>query len=249
MTLLRSTLFNVAFFGWTALCALAFVPTLAMPRRVVQACIRRWAAGVDWLLIHVVGLTTRVDGREHISDTAVVIAAKHQSAWDTILFHLLLPHPAYVLKRELMHIPFYGWYTRKAGSIAINRKAGGSAIKAMVRDARTALAEGQQVIIFPEGTRTAPGRSLPYLPGIAALYAQLETPVVPVALNSGLFWGRRNFIKRPGCMVVEFLQPIPPGLGRERFMSELEQRIETATNALVAKASVDNSVDDSSAGR
>ncbi len=243
MTVLRSALFNVAFFGWTTVCAIAFLLVLVAPRRVVVRCIEFWAQGVEWILERVVGLTVVVRGRENISPGALVVAAKHQSAWDTIMFFQFLADPVYVIKRELLHVPLYGWFARKLRMIAVDRKGGGRALKRMVEDARAALAGGRQVVIFPEGTRTAPGRRLAYQPGVAALYTKLDVAVVPVALNSGLFWGRRSFVKSPGRVVVEFLPPIAPGLERERFMAELETRIEEATAALVAEASVDNPMD------
>ncbi len=240
---LRSAAFNVAFFAWTTLYSVAFMPALVMPRRAVLLVIRGWAGGVAWLLEHIVGLTSATRGVEHVPDGAAVVASKHQSAWDTIMFPRLLPDPVYVLKREIFYIPVFGWYAWRAGSIVVDRKGGAKALKRMIGDARAALAEGRQVVVFPEGTRVAPGRRRPYQPGIAAFYAQLGAPVVPVALNSGLFWGRRSFVKRPGRVVVQFLPPILPGLDRERFMAELEERIETACGALASGELVDKPVD------
>ena len=143
-----------------------------------------------------------------------------------------------MLKRELLWIPCYGWYARKAGMIPIDRGAGATALKAMLRRARAVMAQGRSILIFPEGTRTAVGTKRAYHPGVAALYTQLELPVVPVALNSGLFWPRRSFLKRPGRIVVEALAPLPPGLERRTFLTELQSRIETATERLVAEASL-----------
>jgi len=145
----------------------------------------------------------------------------------------VLGDPAVVLKRELLLLPFYGWYAARAGSIAIDRRAGAGALRGMVAAARPIAAEGRPIVIFPEGTRTAPGERLPYQPGVAALYRALALPLVPAAVNSGLFWGRRSFVKRPGRIVLEFLEPLPPGWSRRRLMSELEKRIETATAALM----------------
>jgi len=144
--------------------------------------------------------------------------------------------PAIVLKRELMMIPFYGWYLWKAGMIAIDRAAGASALKRMVASSEQVAGEGRAIVIFPEGTRTAPGVQHPYQPGVAALYRQLGLPLVPVAVNSGVFWGRRRFAKRPGRITIEILPPIPPGGDRRAVMAELESRIETATARLVARA-------------
>jgi 1-acyl-sn-glycerol-3-phosphate acyltransferase len=141
-----------------------------------------------------------------------------------------------VLKKELLAIPFWGWCAAKSGSIGVDRSAGASALKAMVRDVEDELARGTPIVIFPEGTRTEPGKRGTYHPGIAALYARTKAPVVPVALNSGVFWGRREFLKRPGTMILEFLPPLPAGLDRRTFMAELERRIEQASDKLVAEA-------------
>jgi 1-acyl-sn-glycerol-3-phosphate acyltransferase len=137
-----------------------------------------------------------------------------------------------VLKRELFLVPFYGWYAARAGSIAIDRRGGAGALRRMVTAARRAASAGRPVVIFPEGTRTAPGHRLAYQPGVAALYQALQLPVVPAAVNSGLYWGRRSFVKRPGRIILAFLEPIAPGLPRREMMAELEARIEAATSAL-----------------
>ncbi len=249
MTALRSLVFNVAFLAWTALFGPLFAPALLGSRRSVAGALRVWAAVVAWLLEHVVGLTTVVRGRDNIPDGAAVFASKHQSTWETAMFYRWLASPAFVVKAELARIPLYGWYATRSGSVPVARRGGTRALKAMVRAARTALDEGQQVVIFPEGTRTAPGQTRPYHPGVAALYTELAVPVVPVALNSGLFWARRSFIKRPGRVVVAFLPPIPPGLDRKRFMAELSERIETASAALTTGEAVEKLVDNRSPQR
>ncbi len=235
MIVLRSALFNLLFFGFTAVTVVAM--TAALLFRAIDA--RRgaiaWARGVAWLLERVVGITAEVRGAEHIPQGPAIVASKHQSAWDTIMFNCFLPEPVYVLKQELTRIPLYGRYAQMIGSIVVDRKGGGRALKRLVRDGRAALEKGQQIVIFPEGTRTAPGVRRPYQPGVAALYAQLEAPVVPVALNSGLFWSRRGFIKRPGRIVVAFLPPIPPGLDGRQMLAELAERIESASDALAAE--------------
>ena len=236
MIALRSMLFNVLFFGYTVLTALRLSPLLLNRHGDVAPGIRRWITGVLWLLDRIVGITFTVRGADNIPQGAAVIAAKHQSAWDTMIFHHFVPRPAYVVKQQLTRIPLYGAYSRRAGSIVVDRKGGAGAMKNLVRDCRAALDRGRQVVVFPEGTRTAPRASVTYQPGVAALYNQLGVAVVPVALNSGLFWGRRSFIKRPGRIVVEFLPAIPPGLDRRRFLAELESRIETATQALIEEA-------------
>jgi 1-acyl-sn-glycerol-3-phosphate acyltransferase len=161
---------------------------------------------------------------------------KHQSAWDTLILPVVLGDPAVVIKRELLWVPFYGWYAARAGSIAIDRRGGAGALRRMLADAREAAEQGRAIVIFPEGTRTAPGQTLTYQPGVAALYQALALPSVPAAVNSGLYWGRRAFVKRPGRIVLSFLEPIPPGLPRREVMAELETRIETATAGLEREA-------------
>jgi len=235
MTAVRSALYNAAFYAWTVVLCLLFVPLLVLPRPWMQVAARQWQRGSLFLLRHLAGLDYEVRGRENLPDGAMVIAAKHQSAWDTMVFHLLVKDPTYILKRELLRIPFVGWYLWRSGQIAIDRSAGASALKAMTAKARAALAEGRQIIIFPEGTRTAPGTDRPYQPGVAMLYG-LGAPVVPVALNSGLFWGRNTFLKKPGVITIEILPPMPEGLDRRAFVALLTERIETASRRLHAEA-------------
>jgi 1-acyl-sn-glycerol-3-phosphate acyltransferase len=233
---LRSALYAAGFQLWTALMAVLYLPLLALPRRAMVLSARFWLKGVMALLRLTAGVTYEVRGRDTLPAGPVIVASKHQSAFETFAFHLLLDDPAYVLKRELTWIPFFGWYLAKTGVIAIDRSAGTKALKAMVKGGEQARAEGRPIVVFPEGTRTPPGSRHPYHSGVAMLYGGLGLPVVPVALNSGLFWGKRAFTKRPGRVTIEFLPAIPPGLDRRRFMAELESRIETASDRLVAEA-------------
>ena len=241
MIILRSLLFNVLFFGYTAMTALWLTPRLLARDADIKPQVKRWAGGVMWLLDHVAGITYALRGVEHIPEGGALIAAKHQSAWDTMMFHLFVSRSIYVTKQEVTRIPLYGAVARGIGSISIDRRGGAKALKGLIRDCRAALERGHQVIIFPEGTRVAPGARLPYQPGVAAIYKQTGFPVVPVALNSGLFWARRSFIKQPGCIIVEFLPAIQPGLDRKEFLSQLERRIEDATAGLIAEAARTNS--------
>jgi len=236
MTTVRSLLAAVAGFAWTGLLAILYLPTLAMPRRAIQVTARFWIRGLMLIARVFCGLGYQIRGRERLPTGAALVAAKHQSAWDTLIFHVLLDDPVYVLKKELFGVPFIGWYLRKSGNIGIDRSASMKALKLMTSEARDAFADGSQVIVFPEGTRAAPGSRNPYHPGIAALYATAETPVVPVALNSGMFWGRRSFHKYAGTIILEFLEPIEPGLDRRAFLGLLEDRIEGASRRLCAEA-------------
>lgn len=233
MRLLRALLFNLGFMGLTVLMGILALPLLGLPRRHSVAALRLWARLVlGWLRLSV-GLSYRVTGAEHLGHGAALIAAKHQSAFDTIVWLALLPDAAYVLKRELLGIPLYGWHARKAGMIAVDRDAGAAAMRGLIRDAGAALQEGRQVVIFPEGTRTAPGAEAPYQPGIAALYARAGLAVVPVATDSGRFWGRRAFLKHPGTITIAVQPPIAPGLARPAFLAELRARIEAPSLALL----------------
>jgi 1-acyl-sn-glycerol-3-phosphate acyltransferase len=230
--LLRSLLFSFFSMLWTISLGLLYLPLLALPRRFMQRGGRFWIRGVLFLLAITCGLRHRIVGRENLPAGAAIIASKHQSAWDTLIFHLLCDDPIFVLKKELLDVPVFGWYLRKAGNIAIDRQAGFRAIKRMIPAVQARLAEGAQIIIFPEGTRVAPGARQPYQPGIAAIAAVAHVPLVPVALNSGLFWGRRQLRKKPGTITLEMLPPLPPCEDRRALLAELETRIESATAAL-----------------
>lgn len=233
---LRSLLFNVALYAWCAVVVLMLWALIPFPRRTIRAVTRLWMRSVHWLLEVTVGLVHEVRGRENLPPGPVIFACKHQSAWDTTIFHCLVEAPAYVLKKELLAIPLYGWYLKRVKMISIDREAGPAALRSMLRQAAEALGMGRSVVIFPEGTRVAPGERLPYHPGVAALYSLTEAAVVPVAVNSGLFWGRRSFLKRPGVIVLEMLPPMPRGMDRRTFMAELERRIEEASARLAAEA-------------
>jgi 1-acyl-sn-glycerol-3-phosphate acyltransferase len=238
MTWLRSAAFNLAFFAATAAIGVAVLPLLALPRRALVAPMRFWARTVVGLLRGLCGIRLRVTGLEHLpaAGSPALIAAKHQSAFDTIVWLALLPDGVYVLKKELLLIPVYGWLARKARMIAVDRAAGAAAMRHLIRAGREAAAEGRQVVIFPEGTRVAPGRRIAYQPGIAALAAATGLPVIPAATDSGLCWGRRAFRKRPGTITLAILPPLPAGLRREALMARLEAAIEGESDRLLAAA-------------
>ncbi|WP_142848991.1 1-acyl-sn-glycerol-3-phosphate acyltransferase [Telmatospirillum sp. J64-1] len=235
MTALRSIAFSIAFYLWTVPLAFLYLPLLLAPRRWMVEAARFWIRGVLALLAVTAGVRHEVRGRENLPKGGCLIVAKHQSMWETLVFHTLLDDPAYILKKELTAIPFFGWYLKKTGMIAIDRKAGAKALRSMLDGAREAVAEGRQVIIFPEGTRTAPGETKPYHSGVAMLYG-LDVPVVPVALNSGLFWGRLSFFKKPGTITLEFLPELPRNLDRRQVVAEVQGRIEASSTALKEEA-------------
>jgi 1-acyl-sn-glycerol-3-phosphate acyltransferase len=234
MTTLRSFLFNILFAGWTGIIFLISVPTLLLPRPAVWAMGRLWVRGSLRLLRAIVGLGHRVQGGENRIAGPAIYAVKHQSAWDTLVFPTLLDMPAYVLKQELIGVPLFGAYLKRCGMIPVDRQGRASALKRMLAAARAAVGHGQPILIYPEGTRVPPGEGRPYHPGVAALYGDLGLPVIPVTLNSGLFWGRRSFHKKAGTITVEFLPAIPPGMARKAFMEELQRRLEGASRRLLA---------------
>lgn len=235
MTILRSVAFDVSFYLWTALISVLSLPVLLVSQRATAWVSGLWAMVALLLLRLIVGLSYEVRGTNNLPQRSAIVALKHQSAWDTIALWVLLKNPAIVLKQSLATIPVFGWYMRRGKAIIIDRRAGAKALRLMVAASRAAVAEGRPIAIFPEGTRTPVGARQAYHPGVAALYLQLGLPIVPVALNSGLFWGRRSFVKRPGRIVVQFLPAIEPGLDRHHVMAALESGIEQATAMLVAE--------------
>jgi 1-acyl-sn-glycerol-3-phosphate acyltransferase len=225
-------MFMIWFVLLTAVMGLVFLPLLALPRKLTVAMARRWVRATLWGLKVFSGIDMRVLGPA--PKGGVLVASKHMSMWDTLALYIVLDDPGIVLKRELLRIPFYGWYLGKAAAIAIDRDAGADALRRMTRDAMDVLAEGRPILIFPEGTRKKPGAAPDYKPGVAGLYAILKRPCVPVALDSGRYW--QGFIKRPGTIHLHFLEAIAPGLRRGEFMPVLEERIEMATAALLRKS-------------
>lgn len=233
---LRSLAFAVLSNIWTWSLVFLYLPLLALPRRRLQWWAALWCRGIVFLARAVCGIRYRVVGREHLPSGPVLLAAKHQSAYDGVIFHLLLSDPVFVLKQELLQVPMFGLYLKALGNVGIDRSAGVRALRTMIPGVAARLAEGSQVIVFPEGTRVSPEAEAVYQPGVAALYQRLDAPLVPVALNSGLCWGRRSFRKRPGTITIEFLPPMPRNLSRDAFLVELASRIEGATQRLCANS-------------
>ncbi|MFT3810848.1 MAG: lysophospholipid acyltransferase family protein [Micropepsaceae bacterium] len=234
MVALRSILFQIYFALVSVAMNVAWLPALLGPRRWSVKGVELWGRATLWGLKVICGLRYEVRGREHIPESPCIVAGKHQAMWDTVALPLVVKDPALVLKRQLLSVPFYGWYVRKTKMIALDRGAHAAALRELLRQAKDRLASGRPVAIFPEGTRKKPGAAPDYKPGVAAIYTQLGVSCVPFALNSGHFW--RGWKRYPGTIVVEFLPAIPPGLKRAAFMSELETRIEAATAALAPAA-------------
>ena len=238
MLAVRSLAFNLCFYAATTLIAFGGLPTLVSERAVIRLA-RFWGRVVLWLLRVVAGTRVEFRGLENIPSGAILVGAKHQSALETLALCTVLPDFAYVLKRELLFIPLIGWFLSRSGMVAIDRSKGARAMSLMNAAAADAIARGRQLIVFPEGTRTAPGAPPAYKQGLSHLYAALGVPCVPVALNTGLYWPRRRFVRRPGTTVIEFLPAIAPGLSRTAFLDTVEDRIETAARTLLAAGYAD----------
>jgi len=236
MLILRSLIFNAVFVVYHLALILGLTALKPFPRMWSQGFVRIWTQGGKALLKGIVGLGVEFRGLQNLPQGPCVIVSKHQSAWDTFAFYILADDPNYILKKELTRIPFWGWCALSCGAISVDRSGGGAALKGLLRDTQDRLAKGRQVVIFPEGTRTAPGARLDYFPGVAAIDGHTDVPIVPVALNSGLFWGRGSFLKKPGVITIEILPPMAKGLKRRQFMTDLESRIEGASDKLMAEA-------------
>lgn len=233
MTLLRSVVFNIAIFVWSIFLLFAFIPILLASRSAMLSAIRFWTRSIFWLQRHILPLDFEFRGVENLPDGPFIVASAHQSAWDTICFYAVLRDPAFVLKKELYSVPMFGPYARKLGMIAIDRSAGASEARRMIRSVSAQLEAGRPVVIFPGGTRSAPDETVPLKSGIAALYRRCSVPVVPVSLNSGWFWGRRSFVKKPGKILVEFHTAIAPGQDAAAFDELLSSRIHDGNKALL----------------
>lgn len=229
---LRGVLFATAFYGLTLILAVAYIPLMLLPDRWFRPFGVFWLRAMLWTARWIGGITWSIDGIEHLPDRPFLVISKHQSAWETLALTEFFDMPAFVLKQELMKIPLFGVYLRKTGHVAVDRAGGMAALKQMTVDAKAYADEGRVIVIFPEGTRTAPGQSRKYHAGAAALYSELGLPCVPAALNSGLAWPKKLSACKPGHINLQFLQPFPPGLDRRSFLKQASERIEEATRKL-----------------
>jgi 1-acyl-sn-glycerol-3-phosphate acyltransferase len=232
MIFIRSVVFSIVLLIWSIPVGILFLPILLLPARYSLYWGGWWSGTALWLAKVICGIRWQVTGLENLPEGAVIFAAKHQSAWDTLFFPAFFLNATPIAKSELRFIPLYGWYAWRAGAIWIDRKTGGAALRKMIKGTRKALALGRPVFVFPQGTRTLPGEVQPYQSGVTALYAATDAPVVPVALNSGQCWGRRAFVKRAGLITVELLPPLAPDLSRPDFLRALEEAIEPAAKRL-----------------
>ena len=237
MVWVRSLVFNIAFYLSLAAQMIIALPVLFLPRTWGIAVVHNWAKSCLWLLKLIVGTGVEIRGRENIPAGSAIIASKHQSLWETFALIPLLTDFAFILKRELQWIPVFGWFSMKFRMIAVKRGGRSSAVSDLVAAVRDAVSQtDRHIVIFPEGTRRPIGAEPRYKTGVAALYTETGLPVVPVALNSGLFWPRRKFLRHPGTVTIEILPPIEAGLDEESFLATLEEQIETASERLVDDA-------------
>jgi 1-acyl-sn-glycerol-3-phosphate acyltransferase len=239
LVILRSAVFNVLFYLNLLAYFIIAIPTLVMPRMAIVKLATSWGLTNNWLLRVVCGIKVEYRGLDKIPPGALLVASKHQSTWETFALLRLFADPAFILKRELQWVPFFGWYAMKAGMIPVDRGRRGQALAEMTERARAELGRGRQIVIFPEGTRRAAGAEPSYKFGIAHLYGETGIACLPIALNSGLFWPRRRSLHlRPGTVLVEILDPIPPGLDKDVFFERLQSEIEAATARLIAESGV-----------
>lgn len=236
LVLIRSLVFAALFYLSTAIFVVGGSFLLLGPRRWAMMGLKAHAIVSLWLLRWITGTRMEVRGRDKLPKAPYLVASKHQSAWDTFALIPIFTDPAMVMKWELTLIPFYGWFSRKFEHVFVRRERGPAALRRLVRDAKARADAGREIVIFPEGTRRAPGAEPDYKPGAVALYEGLGLPCVPIALNSGLYWPRRQMMRYPGTIIVEILDPLPPGLPRREFRDELERRIEAASARLIVEA-------------
>lgn len=239
----RSAFFSFFVLPFTTLfiCVLG-VPFMFAPRRIFMKLVKFWISVVSFLERHVLGLHYEVRGLEHLpEDGQCIIAAKHQSTYETFKIHSLFKDPAIILKRELLWIPIWGWYMAKSDVIAINRSSPDQAVETIRAGSQRVAAQKRPIILFPQGTRVRPGVGAdvkPYKSGVYRIHEYTGLPVIPLATNSGCFWPKGSLLKKPGTVVFEFLPALPHGLERKVFMAELEQRLEEASNTLIKDAEI-----------
>lgn len=229
---IRSAIFNFLYVFWTILVGFVFWPVVFFPREVIILVVGKiWARGLYFSLKYICKLEYK--GKIKPSSKPAIYASKHQSALETFMFHLLVNKPVFILKKELLNIPVFGYYLKKMGMIAIDRQGGMKSLKQMLQEVQEKIKQGYSIIIFPEGTRTKPGEEVEYNAGIAAIYNLKAAPIIPVALNTGCFWPKNSFLKKPGNFSIEFLEALDENLDKRAFLDNLKVRIETRSNELL----------------
>jgi 1-acyl-sn-glycerol-3-phosphate acyltransferase len=240
MNTLRSAACTVCFYVWSIFMGLIMIPMVLLPRPAFRLFVQLWSKGVFVLFRFIVGIRVEVRGREFIPAKPALIAAKHQSEWETLIFLHLLHDPVYIMKKELGYIPGYGLYARKMKMIFIDRSGHAKTLRKLVQAARKTISAGRSLVIFPQGTRIDPGIKAPYRTGIAALYSELDTPVYPVVHNAGICWPQKSFRKSAGPTPTRYPPPLEAGPARHEFMTRLEQTMEAATDELLAETARKN---------
>ena len=234
--IIRSSLFNIFYVTWTLSVGIIFFPVVFMPTHIIILVVGKiWAKGLYFFLRLFCNLKLDAKGLNNRPKIPSIYASKHQSALETFMFHLLIHKPVFVLKKELLNIPVFGYYLKKMGMIAIDRDGGIKSLKLLLKEVQEKIATGYSIIIFPEGTRTKPGDNVAYNAGITAIYNLKAANIVPIALNTGCFWPKDSFLKKPGKFTIEFLQAMPNDLSKQEFMEQLQQNIETRSKELIVK--------------
>lgn len=229
---IRSIAFDIAFYIGTGLFVALLTPFVFFSEKFTFKLVQIWSHGFFWCCSNILGLSYKLEGLENLPDGACIIASKHQSVWETFIFNHILNHPSMVYKKELSYIPFFGQFLKYVGSTLVDRSAGIKAIKMLNEQAKRVIDQGRKVVIFPEGTRGIAGQPGVYQPGLAAMYTELDVPVIPCTVNSGLFWGRRSTFKKAGLITLKFLPPILPGIKRKEFTKQFEEKLESASMKL-----------------
>lgn len=237
MQSIRSATFSFYLVFLVVVMGVGLMPVMLLGRGAARAVIKYWAKLTLGGLKVLTGVSHRIEGAENIPAGGALIAANHQSMWETIALYALTPRPVMIFKKELLRIPVYGWWAARAGNIAVDRKGGAKALRAMSRAAKDRTNAGEQIVIFPEGTRTQPGQKAPLQPGVAGVYAATGAPCIPVAHDSGRHWRHPGGDKTPGVITIRFLPPIEPGLDRRTFLRDLRSRLESARPDLVEGSS------------
>lgn len=229
--MIGSVLFNIFYVFWTVFIGIIFLPAVFLPQHIIILIVGKiWARGLYFFLKIFCNLKLNLIGKNNIPSSPAIFASKHQSALETFMFHLLLNKPVFVLKKELLDIPIFGFYLKKMGMIAIDRDGGIRSLKLLLKQVQDKIKEGYSIVIFPEGTRTIPGETTEYNPGIVAIYNLKIAPIIPVALNTGYFWPKKSFLKKPGSFSIEFLEKLPAELDKKEFMIRLKDVIELSSN-------------------
>ena len=229
----RSIIFYLLLYMWTLTLGVLALPYLLLPSSYVRSLANLWISGILELLKLTCGITYEIKNIENIPDRAVIVASKHQSAFETLLLFRLVKNSIFIHKRELFLIPIFGLYLKKSNMISINRNEGAKAIRKMLNEVKQNILNGYSIIIFPEGTRKKPGDPPDYKTGIAGIYKESEAEVLPVAVNSGNYWPKHTFIKKPGKIIIKFLKPIPSKLEKSEFLKKIESVIEDETNKII----------------